>query len=167
MSDNNNGLLLVGAAVLAYVVLKKKAAAPVAGPGGTQGQSQNVNGELWARLLGTSWRSLVNSGSTNAGGSLPFFRNDGFGNLSTSDGVPITTGDPLADFVTRNTGLAPVYDDTAKYATGDWVSTLQNPAVAPTWTTAPAGVSMWDYSSTLTATGGLGAVAEEIPYYAL
>lgn len=99
----------IGAAVL--IVVKKQAVATAttygapmteaqkiaAGllPSKAQGITANVNGDMWARLMGEGWRNLI--GAQNADGTKAFVTNS-FGQVTTSDGKPIGSGDPIADF---------------------------------------------------------------------
>jgi transcriptional regulator of nitric oxide reductase len=105
-------LAAIGAAV--FLVMKKQATAATAqavAAGGAltnaqkaamgliytpqQTQVANVNGDMWARLLGDGWRNLV--GASNKDGTQAFVTNS-YGQVTTSDGKPIGSGDPVADF---------------------------------------------------------------------
>lgn len=99
----------IGAAVL--LVMKKQAVAHAATSGAPMTEAQkiaagllptkqqnitaNVNGDMWARLLGEGWRNLV--GAQNPDGTKAFVTNS-FGQVTTSDGKPIGSGDPIADY---------------------------------------------------------------------
>jgi hypothetical protein len=67
-----------------------------------QNQSANVNGDMWARLLGSGWQSLVTA--QNSDGSASFLKNS-FGLVTTSDGKPVDGGDPIAAWMQANVGL--------------------------------------------------------------
>jgi hypothetical protein len=53
----------------------------------------NVNGDMWKRLLGEGWQYLKNS--QNADGSPAFLKNI-FGQVTTTDGKPVSERDPMA-----------------------------------------------------------------------
>lgn len=123
-------LAAIGAAVV--LVLKKQQTTAQSAAGMTVAQKQaaglmptkaqditaNVNGAMWATLLGDGWRNLVNA--KNADGTRAFITNS-FGQAATSDGKPIGTGNPIDDMVTAWTGTSatpdtPYYDMVTDYA---------------------------------------------------
>jgi hypothetical protein len=99
----------IGAAVL--LVMKKQAVAAAVTQGAPMTEAQkiaagllptkaqnitaNVNGDMWARLMGEGWRNLL--GAQNADGTKAFVTNS-FGQVTTSDGKPVGSGDPIADY---------------------------------------------------------------------
>jgi hypothetical protein len=93
-------LAAVGAA--AYMLIAKSGAAgavrPIAAP-----PSMNVNSDMWTRILGGAWKQL--EGTQTQGGSLSFLKKTFGGQVTTSDGKPIGSGDPIADWINVNTGL--------------------------------------------------------------
>lgn len=157
---SNKNIVLVAAIGAAVVLVMKKQAAPagaVAKPGATV--SRNVNGDMWGRLLGTGWKNLMDSAALKsaARGFDPFVMSDGYGGLFTSDGVPVSSGDPLQDFVVKNTGLPALYDDTASYTTGDWVTAgVSNPLAPATFSDSiKTGAAAWGLPSVTTGLGSL------------
>jgi hypothetical protein len=104
-------LLFVAIGAAVFLVVKKQAVAATTTQGAPMTEAQkiaagllpskaqnitaNVNGDMWARLLGDGWRNLI--GAQNADGTKAFVTNS-FGQVTTSDGKPIGSGDPLADF---------------------------------------------------------------------
>lgn len=102
----------------------------------TDQPSVNVNGDMWAKILGSgAWKQLL--GGTEANGAQAFVMRDWLGRPVTSDGVPVGSGDYLSDFVTYSTGLpslvdeyrgSALYDSVSDFTTGAWVS---NDGVSP------------------------------------
>jgi hypothetical protein len=102
----------IGAAVLLVIQKQAQARNAASGPalaagGMTAAQLQaaglmytpenrptaNVNGDMWTRLLGTGWQYLQNA--QNADGSPAFLKNI-FGQVTTTDGKPVSDRDPIA-----------------------------------------------------------------------
>jgi hypothetical protein len=106
MSKNILLVAALGAAV--FLVLQKQAQAkgattPAAPAKGSTTPAQvNVNGDMWARLLGDGWRNLV--GAQNSDGTAAFLKNT-WGQITTSDGKPVYAGDPVAAWGTVAAGL--------------------------------------------------------------
>lgn len=85
----NKNMMFLLAAVAAVLVMSKKAKA-AASPAATPGASPiatNVNNDLWAKVLGGTWKALVANG-TNTDGTPFLMRND-LGQVVTSDGKPV------------------------------------------------------------------------------
>ncbi|MYN45795.1 hypothetical protein GTP23_12130 [Pseudoduganella sp. FT93W] len=61
-----------------------------------QRQTANVNGDMWTRLLGDGWRNMVSA--QNSDGTRKMVVND-WGQVTTTDGKPIGSGDPVADIM--------------------------------------------------------------------
>lgn len=110
MSNNLILLAAIGGAVVLVLQKQAQAAGVAAQPMPVQGlfytpaqqQSANVNGDMWARLLGDGWRNLVST--QNSDGSPAFLKND-FGQVTTSDGKPVGGSDPMSAYVQSMTGL--------------------------------------------------------------
>lgn len=102
----------IGAAVLMVVSKQAKASAPAMTAAQLQAKgfmytpeqqrTANVNGDMWARLLGNGWEYL--SSAQNADGSPAFLKNS-FGQVTTTDGKPVNGGDPIAAFQQVAAGL--------------------------------------------------------------
>jgi hypothetical protein len=110
MSKNLLLIAAIGGAV--FLVLQKQAQAAgmtvaqkqAAGFLNTPAQQKtvNVNGDMWARLLGDGWRNLTTAQNTDG---TPTFVKNTFGQVTTSDGKPIDGGDPIAAWAAANVGL--------------------------------------------------------------
>lgn len=110
MSMNNNVLLAVAIGAAVLLVVQKQARASTVNPGGTvkvltpaqqaagMQQSTNVNSDMWTRLLGNSWKELA-AGSASIGKNI-------FGQMTSSDGKPISSGDPLSFYYHLQAGDA-------------------------------------------------------------
>jgi hypothetical protein len=85
----NKNMMFLLAAVAAVLVMSKKAkAAPgAAAPAGASPVATSVNNDLWAKVLGGTWKALVANG-TNTDGT-PFLMRNGLGQVVTSDGKPV------------------------------------------------------------------------------
>jgi len=113
MSKNVLLFAAIGAAVLLVVNRSAKAAPTGSGAAMTnadkqkygllytpeQRQMANVNGDMWTRLLGDGWRNMVSA--QNSDGTQKMIVND-WGQVTTTDGKPISTGDPVADYMNAN-----------------------------------------------------------------
>lgn len=154
--SNNAALIAVGV-VGAVLLLKKKtamAARPATGSPTAQ-PSTNLNGDMWARLLGKSWQSMLQAGMVNqgAGGNQPFVMRNLFGQVVTSDGTPVSSGDPLSDWVSMNTGLPTTYADYVQNPAGTFSDSIDSGLA---WNQA-AGSSAGGLGS-----GFFGMLAEEL-----
>lgn len=85
----NKNMMFLLAAVGAVLVMSKRAtAAPrTAALPGASPVANNVNNQMWAKVLGGTWKALVANG-TNTDGSPFLMRND-LGQVVTSDGKPV------------------------------------------------------------------------------
>ena len=99
----NNNVLLIAAGVGAALFLmgRKNAiaaaqSAPIA--------SKNLNSDMWSRILGDGWRNLVNA--QNDDGSRAFVMKNRVGQIVTSDGVPISSGDAIGDWLQATLGFS-------------------------------------------------------------
>lgn len=105
MSKNILLLAAIGGAV--FLVLQKQAQAATttaATPAKTTTPATvNVNGDMWARVLGSTFAGFINSA---APGSTSTFLKNTWGQITTSDGKPVYTGDPLSDFGQASPGLS-------------------------------------------------------------
>lgn len=157
MSDNNNGALMIAAAAVAIYLMTKNKTAIAATRPAVAGGSKNINGDMWARLLGSGWQNLLQSGaSKGTANGTPFVMSDGYGGLFTSDGTPVGTNDPIANWMAKDTGLPALYGDTADYATGAWVSGANPAAQTGPWANNAAGSYFGDGN----ASAGLGSVLD-------
>jgi hypothetical protein len=132
---SKNILLIAAIGAAVFLVVSKQAQAAAAGraPAGAgggallttaqkaqmgliytapQAQSANVNGDMWTRLLGDGWRQMV--GAQNSDGSAAFLKRGLFGQVTTSDGKPVSGGgDPIANYIageSDNFGLPLITD---------------------------------------------------------
>lgn len=108
MSNNVLLAVAIGAAVFLVVQKQAKANTNTINPGGTvkvltpaqqaagMQQSTSINADMWSRLLGSSFKDLA-AGSAAIGKNI-------FGQLTTSDGKPINSGDPLSFYYQLNGG---------------------------------------------------------------
>jgi hypothetical protein len=100
-------ILLVAVIAAAAIMMRKKlvTAAPpaLAGSASAPIQNTNMNSDMWSRILGGEWRNLVQASGT--GGTVPFLMKSLNGTPQTSDGKPITTGDPVNDWMVQDLGL--------------------------------------------------------------
>ena len=109
MSDKNL-MVLAAVGAVAFIVYQKQKTAAVAAVRSAPVPSRNVNGDMWSALLGAgAWRNLIGGATNN--GTQAFTMTDGYGRVTTSDGVPIGSGDYLSDWVSANTGLPATYAD--------------------------------------------------------
>jgi hypothetical protein len=109
---NKNALMITALVAAALIVMKKKAANAATLPASSSGSiaagqpSRNVNSDMWARLLGDGWRTMVSA--QNSDGTAAFLKKNFFGQVTTSDGVPVADGDPYGtDYL--STPLNPDY----------------------------------------------------------
>jgi hypothetical protein len=110
MSKNILLLAAIGGAVVLVMQKQAQAAGLTTAQKQQQGmlytqqqqQSANVNGDMWARLLGDGWRNMVTA--QNQDGSASFLKNM-WGTVTTSDGKPVDAGDPIAAWMQANVGL--------------------------------------------------------------
>ncbi len=105
---NKNLILIAAAAAGAFLLLKQ--ARPATGPrvGTTTANpvaSKNVNSDMWSLLLGNGWRNLVSA--QNPDGSGAFLMKNAYGQTVTSDGTPVSTGDPVNDYLQTSLGFPP------------------------------------------------------------
>lgn len=132
-------IVLAALGVAGFMVYQKTRAGTMARPvtqAPTNQPSMNVNSDMWAKILGDgAWMNLL--GTSNGSGGQAFTMTDGYGRYTTSDGVPIGSGDYLSDFVSANTGLPSLvdeyygralYDSTDDLVTGNWTT---NGGVSP------------------------------------
>jgi hypothetical protein len=120
-------ILITAIAIAAVLVMGKQKQAAGAGMtaaqkaaagltySAAQQQSANMNGDMWTRLLGDGWRTMVSA--QNSDGSAAFLKNI-FGQVTTSDGKPVASGDPVANYVDAVAGFMPS-------PTTDYLSTLE------------------------------------------
>lgn len=123
-------LILVAAVGVAALMILPKLRAQFAGAGGPRlgaaapVPSNNVNNEMWTKLLGGAWSDIMRyNGQSTSGynGQQPFVMRDAYSGLyRTSDGKPLYTGDGATDFMIANTGLSGT--------SADWTSNLGNAA---------------------------------------
>jgi hypothetical protein len=85
----NKNMMFLLAAVGAMLVMSKKAraATSTAALPGASPVANNVNNQLWSKVLGGAWKALVANG-TNTDGTPFLMRND-LGQVVTSDGKPV------------------------------------------------------------------------------
>lgn len=106
---SNNALLAVAIGAAVFLVVQRQAQAGTTTAGGVKvvtpaqvnagrQQSANVNADMWKRLLGSSWGDM-------AAGAAGIAKN-AFGQATTSDGKPISTGDPLGFYYQLQAGDA-------------------------------------------------------------
>lgn len=83
-------LLLIAAVAGAAVLMLNKAKAQVAPAGSRSAPTPvtNVNNQLWASLLGGAWTSLT--AAQNADGSPAFLKRNFLGQVTTTDGKPVS-----------------------------------------------------------------------------
>lgn len=101
-------VVLAAVGAVAFIVYQKQKTAMAANgrplAASAPVPSRNVNSDMWAAILGAgAWRNLI-GGATNSG-TQAFTVTDGYGRITTSDGVPVGSGDHLTDWVSANTGL--------------------------------------------------------------
>jgi hypothetical protein len=90
----NKNFLLIAAVAVGAVMVLNKAAAQVA-PAGTRApagsapiQNNNINDQLWKKLMGGAWTGLVDA--TNPDGTAAFLKRNFLGQTVNSAGVPIS-----------------------------------------------------------------------------
>lgn len=104
---NKDNLMLIGAlGIAALIVLPKLKAKSAPAAATATPKTQNVNNEMWTKLLGGAWTQLIQANGGSGAGATPFIVKNAFtGLFSTSDGKPLYTGDGGEDYMIMNTGL--------------------------------------------------------------
>lgn len=86
---NKNVIAVAVLAVVGAVYWKRTMAAATAAGAGRPAQAatpvNNTNSDMWTKLLGDGWKALL---SSDTGKSM--FGMNGYGNLVTSDGKPVS-----------------------------------------------------------------------------
>lgn len=115
---SNNALLAVVIGAACYLVVSKQAKAGVTNSSGgrpvvANGRpiATNVNSDMWARLMGNSWTELA-AGAASIGRNV-------LGQAVSSDGKPISAGDPLSFYNQLQAGDAVSLPDFGGYALPD------------------------------------------------
>jgi hypothetical protein len=72
--------------------------------------TKNLNADMWSRLLGNGWRSLLQGNAANGVDTPPFVMRNPFGQIVTSDGTPVYSGDTADVYNQSQLGLPPLTD---------------------------------------------------------